>query len=200
MTEKRQPAFFFFARPPCRAKAKLHGTRRARTFTARIGRAGASFPHDRASKNRCGFSRPRARQRLGSLRLAASATGEQWTLTGNLAARLAGRNVRGRATNARVTRPPRRAPPPPKAGMTMAWPAGGWPPVSHSRPPRPTNHAYGRQPHRTSESPPPGDRPASADGVALGNARARARARAAAASPACWNKFLRPWPVIRSFV
>jgi len=59
------------------------------------------------------------RQLLGSLRLAASATGEQWTLTGNLA-RLAGRSVRGRATNARVTRPPRRAPPP----QRLAWPAG----------------------------------------------------------------------------
>ena len=190
--DRNPPASLFFPRVPLVAQKRSFTVLAGHVHSRpRTRRPALLFLMTACQKTGADFHGPR--QLLGSLRLAASATGEQWTLTGNLA-RLAGRSVRGRATNARVTRPPRRAPPPHR----LAWQWHGRLAASLALSPAPTNHASGRGAAAASHVRVATGRPASADGVALGNARAPARA--AAASPACWNKFLRPWPVIRSFV
>ena len=107
---------FFSPRPRCRAKAKLHGTRRARTFTASDAPAGASFPDDRVSKNRCGFSRP-APAAWPPRRPVNKDT--DWQLgKASRSQRTRPRNQRTRHASAssRATAP--------KAGMAVAWPAG----------------------------------------------------------------------------
>jgi hypothetical protein len=73
------------------------------------------------------------RQLLRSLRLAASATGEQWTLTGDLA-RLATTYAAAQPTHASRVR--LGAPPPQRLALP-------WTPVSRSRPPRPIMHTGG---------------------------------------------------------